>query len=70
MRHQGKVTGSLGFVAWIATAEMQAQVGRHVDATQSYTAAIFWVGLLPLIGLVALLALWGRSPNDAKATAI
>lgn len=68
-RHrQGIVTGSLGFITWIVSAEMQEQVGRHVDATQSYAAAIFWAGLAPVIGLVALALLWGREqPSQDQA---
>jgi len=33
-RHQGKVTGTLSFITWIATAEMQQKVGEYVDRTQ------------------------------------
>jgi ACS family hexuronate transporter-like MFS transporter len=64
-RHQGKVTGSLGFITWVVSAEMQEIVGRAIDRTQSYAAGIFWIGLLPLLGLAALLLLWGRRPHES-----
>jgi ACS family hexuronate transporter-like MFS transporter len=58
--HQGKVTGSLSCIAWLASALMHWQVGRWVDQTRSYTAVLFVSGLLPLVALAALLAFWGR----------
>lgn len=57
-RHQGKVTGSLSFITWAVTAEMQELVGKRVDATKSYADGLFWVGLAPLVGLIALALLW------------
>ncbi len=65
-RHQGKVTGSLGCITWLVTSKMQVAVGEHVDATNSYAAGIFWVGLAPLAALVALMLLWGRSEGAVK----
>lgn len=59
-RHQGKITGALGFVTWVATAEMQQLVGQHVDRTHSYAAGIFWAGLAPAVAFLALVLLWGR----------
>jgi ACS family hexuronate transporter-like MFS transporter len=63
-RHQGKVTGSLGFITWVVSAEMQEIVGRAIDRTQSYAEGVFWIGLTPLLGLAALLLLWGRRPQE------
>ncbi|NLY02650.1 MAG: MFS transporter [Rhodopirellula sp.] len=59
-RHQGKITGALGFITWVATAEMQQLVGQYVDRTQSYAAGIFWAGLAPAVAFLALCLLWGR----------
>lgn len=59
--HQGKVTGALGCVAWVASAVMQRYVGRWVDQSGSYSAVLFASGLLPLVALVVLVAFWGRS---------
>jgi ACS family hexuronate transporter-like MFS transporter len=60
-RHQGKVTGSLSFITWAMTAEMQVLVGKQVDQTGSYANGIFWLGLTPLVGFIALVCLWGRT---------
>ena len=59
-RHQGKVTGTLGFTTWVCTAAMQKFVGHRIDETGSYADGIFVVGLLPLVACAALLVLWGR----------
>lgn len=63
-RHQGKVTGSLGFITWIVTSEMQERVGKLVDTTGSYADAVFLIGLVPLLGSIAIFLLWG-SQRDA-----
>jgi ACS family hexuronate transporter-like MFS transporter len=60
-RHQGKVTGTLGMITWIATAEMQEYVGRYVDSTQSYAGGIFWAGLAPGVAFLTLCLLWNGS---------
>ena len=68
-RHQGKVTGSLGFITWVVSSEMQEIVGKVIDRTHSYAAGIFWIGLVPLLGLAAMLLLWGKSPDTTDKTA-
>ncbi|MDR3633335.1 MAG: MFS transporter [Isosphaeraceae bacterium] len=70
--HQGKVTGTLGCVAWVASALMQRYVGRWLDQSGSYAAVLFASGLLPLVALLVLAAFWGRSegktvPKSAPA---
>lgn len=62
-KHQGFVTGALGCITWIASSYMQEWVGNTVKATGSYGEALFFAGLVPLVGCVALL-FWGRSPGD------
>lgn len=62
-RHQGKVTGILGFSTWMAAAIMHPMVGKWLDRTDNdYGSALVVVGLLPLVALVALLLLWGKDP--------
>lgn len=67
-RHQGKVSGSLGFITWIVSSEMQERVGKSVDATGSYTDAVFYIGLVPLAGSLAILCLWGHQRDEKVAT--
>jgi hypothetical protein len=59
-RRQGLITGSLGFVTWMVSANVQVRVGQSVDATGSYQQAIMWLGLAPLAGLIALALFWPR----------
>lgn len=59
-RHLGKVTGLLGFIGWVVSAVMHWQVGRWVDQTRSYSAALFVSGTLPLLALGVLVLFWGR----------
>ncbi len=66
-RHQGKVTGSLGCIAWLASALMHQQVGRWVDRTGSYTAVLAASGWLPLFGLLGLLLFWGRESSETSS---
>jgi ACS family hexuronate transporter-like MFS transporter len=61
-RHQGKVTGSLGCICWLAMALLQEAVGESVQQTGSYTLSMTLAGLAPLLGLAALLLLWGAAP--------
>jgi len=64
VRHQGKVTGILSAATWVITSWMQREVGRMVDATHSYAAGIFWVGLAPLVAFAALALLWGGRSDE------
>jgi MFS transporter, ACS family, hexuronate transporter len=54
----GRVTGTLSFLTWTATALINEPIGRWVDRTHSYSAVTFAAGLMPLVGLLALLLLW------------
>jgi ACS family hexuronate transporter-like MFS transporter len=57
-RHQGKLTGALGCINWIAMAIMQPVVGARIDATKSYADGIMFVGLAPLAGFLAAFMFW------------
>jgi len=65
-KHQGKVTGTLGFVAWVTSSPLQWVFGRLYDTTKSFDLGIALAGLAPLIGFIALTLLWGKD-SDAAA---
>lgn len=58
-RHQGLVTGILGFSAWIVTSYVHEWVGSRIQETKSYADGLFWAGLVPLAACAALL-FWRR----------
>jgi ACS family hexuronate transporter-like MFS transporter len=62
VEHQGKLTGALGCICWLAMALLHEVVGDVVERSGSYSAGVAAAGLVPLVGLAALLALWGRDP--------
>ena len=59
-RHQGKVTGILGTVAWASSSPLQKLFGRVVDQTGSFDMGLALVGLMPLVGFVALWLFWDK----------
>jgi len=65
VRHQGKVSGSLGFIAWMSMALLQYLSGLSIDATRSYTLGVAMAGFLPLLAWVGLVLFWkaGDDPN-------
>jgi ACS family hexuronate transporter-like MFS transporter len=65
--HQGKVSGSLATIGWLVSSRMQKLVGNNIDETRSYATGIMMAGLMPLVGLTALLFLWPRKPIDHAA---
>jgi ACS family hexuronate transporter-like MFS transporter len=65
-RRLGRVTGILSFLTWTATGLINELIGRWVDYAHSYSAVTFVAGLMPLVGLMALLLLWdGEKRRDA-----
>ena len=66
VRHQGKVTGTLGCCCWIAMAVWQKGIGSLVTATGSYTVPFVISGVAPLLGFFVLLVLWGNG-NESLA---
>ncbi len=67
-KHQGKVTGILGTVAWATSSPCQKFFGRLADQTGSFNEGIALAGLTPLIGYVALMLLW-KEPKPAHGMA-
>jgi ACS family hexuronate transporter-like MFS transporter len=67
-RHQGKVTGLLGFINWQAVALFQRLAGRSIDQTHSYSMGLTLAGLTPLVGLTFLVLFWGKEPEPLPAS--
>lgn len=65
IKHQGKVTGTLGCLTWLATAAMHPLVGRWLDQTKDYASVVAVAGLMPLVGFAALVVLWPAKPQAA-----
>jgi ACS family hexuronate transporter-like MFS transporter len=58
VRHQGKLTGVLGFSTWVASGLMHPLVGRWLDQTKDWPTVLGLSGVVPVAGLLALLLLW------------
>src|SRR5262249_10802924 len=70
-KHQGKVTGSLGFICWVVMAGVHEMVGRMTKMPElGYRPTAALIGVAPLIGLLALVLFWKvPRPVPAPATA-
>jgi ACS family hexuronate transporter-like MFS transporter len=66
-RHQGKLTGMLGFSCWVSVAGLHHLVGNYVEATGEYTLGVGLAGLTPLGGFVVLLLFWGKEAGRGLA---
>jgi ACS family hexuronate transporter-like MFS transporter len=66
-RHQGKVTGALGCITWLSMYGLHAGVGELVTETKSYSVGVALAGLAPLVGLIVLILLWGKTPTQAAS---
>lgn len=67
-KHQGKVTGILGTVAWATSSPCQKLFGWLADETKSFNEGIALAGLAPLLGYAALVLLW-REPKPQASDA-
>jgi ACS family hexuronate transporter-like MFS transporter len=68
-RHQGKLTGMLGMVAWLSTAPLQKYFGRYVDQTGSYDLGIALAGCLPLVAAAVWWLFWDRAGDPPEEAA-
>ena len=57
-RRMGNVTGVLSFLTWMVHALVQKPIGRWLDHTHRYAPIMLLAGLMPLIGLLAVVLLW------------
>lgn len=65
-RHQGKITGLAGVVAWVIPAQAQKLFGALADRTHSFDSGLLLASFLPLAATVALWCGWGREPAAAR----
>lgn len=59
-KHQGKISGALGTIAWIGSGTMQRLAGKNIDETKSYVTGVILAGCLPLVACAALWLFWPR----------
>ncbi len=67
-RHQGKISGLLGFTTWTVSGAMQGAAGSHINEMResadplvqanAYRDPMILVSLAPLVGLIVLLVVW------------
>jgi ACS family hexuronate transporter-like MFS transporter len=57
-RRMGNVTGVLSFLTWMVHALVQKPIGRWLDHTHRYAPIMLLAGVMPLIGLLAVVLLW------------
>ena len=67
-RNTGLVVGVLGGLGNLYAAGFQPLAGSVKDTTGSFTPIFLLVGLLPFIGLGALILGWKGLPDDAKSS--
>jgi ACS family hexuronate transporter-like MFS transporter len=65
-RHTGLVVGILGGLGNLFAAGFLPLVGLVKDRTGSFAPLFVLVGLLPYVGMAALLVGWGRDPDEVK----
>jgi ACS family hexuronate transporter-like MFS transporter len=58
VQHQGKLTGALGCINWLAMYLLHELAGESIKQTRSYSQGVALAGLAPLLGVAALL-FWG-----------
>lgn len=60
-RHQGKVTGLLGTIAWLTSSWLHPRFGALVDQTKSYDLGMASSCGLPLLAFFTLALFWPRN---------
>ena len=65
--HQGKITGILNCLTWIASALMQEWVGDYIERTGQFALAIQLASAAPLLAFAVLFFAWPRSKSNDDA---
>jgi len=70
-RHQGKITGLAGVVAWVLPAQAQKLFGSLADRTHSFDLGLVLAAFLPLLAALPLSWWWEKKEpagsDEAKA---
>ncbi len=67
-KHQGKVSGTLGTIAWIFPSLWHWGFGHWVDQTKNYDLGMSLVTWLPLLSIIALCLIWPREAFSHQTT--
>ena len=65
-RHQGKVMGCLGALAWLTSSPMHKFFGRWIDQTKSYDQGMALVCGFPALALIVLLLFWPANETEIE----
>ncbi|HEX5177358.1 MAG TPA: MFS transporter [Chthoniobacteraceae bacterium] len=66
-RHQGKITGLAGVVAWVVPAQAQHFFGVLADWSGSFDRGLLLASFLPLIAVIPLWLAWNERPRPARS---
>jgi ACS family hexuronate transporter-like MFS transporter len=58
VQNQGKLTGALGCINWLAMSLLHELVGDSIKRTGNYSEGLALAGLAPLVGFLVLWLLW------------
>jgi ACS family hexuronate transporter-like MFS transporter len=64
VKHQGKVTGTLGLINALFMGGLAFLQGQLIKATKSYDIALGLTGLVPLLGVFTIWFFWNPPPAD------
>ena len=66
IRHQGKVTGLLGTIAWVTSSPLHPIFGWWADETKSYDLGMALTCGLPIIAFVVLILFWPANQSSGN----
>ena len=64
VKHQGKITGTLGLINALCMGGLALLQGRLIKATGKYEIALGLTGLAPLLGVAAIWFFWKPTPAE------
>jgi ACS family hexuronate transporter-like MFS transporter len=67
VKHQGKVTGLLGCLNWLAMAPLRVLEGYFGDQSGNFHFGLALAGTTPMIGLLALVLFWPKKEAEGHA---